>query len=195
MTAKFVYVIGTATGPFKVGIANDPRSRLTGLQSGSHIKLSVLYSIGVEPSDAYAVERAAHETLNEHRLSGEWFNVPCDMAKAAIAKAAKAAAKARQERERLKALAAAECKRIEEARLATERAAIIQVDGVQLVHRVTDKEHRAEQKKIDWERDAPRRAFVQRMATGKRVKADQRRKEEERLAGDASKLQAFFSKT
>jgi predicted GIY-YIG superfamily endonuclease len=194
MTTKFVYVIGTATGPLKIGIANDPRSRLASIQSGSYVKLLVQYFIAALPSDALRIERAAHKALSKHRLSGEWFNVSCETAKAAILKAARAVARARDELERQEVLAAAERERLEQERFAAERAAIILVDGVQLVQRVTEKEYLAEQRRIAWERDAPRREFVKRMAAGKRAKKEQRRKEDERLAEDAVKLQAFLSR-
>ena len=82
-----VYVIASEAGPLKVGIAGNPRRRLSTLRTASAVRLGMVYSAKIS-GDAKAVERRAHELLTSGRLSGEWFDVPQNQAVAAIALAA-----------------------------------------------------------------------------------------------------------
>lgn len=83
-----VYVISSASGVVKIGISGDPLSRLAQLQTASAAPLELVYAAAVESGDGYPIEQAAHDLLDRHRQSGEWFNVSPDMAVAAIAGAA-----------------------------------------------------------------------------------------------------------
>lgn len=56
-----------------------------------------------------------------------------------------------------------------DAKAAQPKVRTFLVDA-EIVHRVTDKEYFAEQAKINYARDAPKRAFLKRMADGKRRK-------------------------
>jgi hypothetical protein len=85
----YVYVIGTPSGPFKIGVATDLKARLGSIQTGSHSRISVIYAAVVPKSQAYAVETHAHEQLKSVRLSGEWFNTSAEIAQKTVSKAAK----------------------------------------------------------------------------------------------------------
>ena len=82
ISADHVYVI-QGVGAVKIGVTSDLPGRLATLQTGSPHPLSLAYSTRVA-GDAYAVEAEAHALLDRHRLSGEWFAVPPDVAVAAI---------------------------------------------------------------------------------------------------------------
>jgi hypothetical protein len=82
-----VYVIGSEGGPYKIGIAGDLRVRLSGIQTGSHTKVSVMFSIQVPAVDAPRIERRAHQVLEEFRLLGEWFETSLEHATLTIMEA------------------------------------------------------------------------------------------------------------
>lgn len=84
----FIYVIGSARGPKKVGSARSLNSRLRQLQTGHHQKLAVEFSIVVPDDIANQVERRAHFLLSSHRAEGEWFRVGKRVAAAAVKQAA-----------------------------------------------------------------------------------------------------------
>ncbi len=66
----FVYFIqGETGGPIKIGYSDDVLKRLKGLQTGHPDNLRILFTFPGNPED----EKAMHETLNAHRLRGEWF--------------------------------------------------------------------------------------------------------------------------
>ncbi len=71
-----VYVVGTIGGPIKIGIAQDVTLRVKGLQSSHPEKLRVYHFTGtLRPGRARVIERECHKRLDQHRLSGEWFDV------------------------------------------------------------------------------------------------------------------------
>ncbi len=68
-----VYFIGQEeSGPVKIGFTADRtgQRRLNQLQTGSPEKYVILGSIGAGPS----VEKAIHNLMAPHRISGEWFD-------------------------------------------------------------------------------------------------------------------------
>jgi hypothetical protein len=70
MTQTFIYLIYNKNkNEVKIGYAADPIKRLSQLQVGTTDVLSILSTFegGVEE------ERYLHQTLQEYRLSGEWF--------------------------------------------------------------------------------------------------------------------------
>lgn len=64
-----VYFVGGESGPVKIGFAVDPVLRLTALQCGSPVPLSILATIEAPAR----MERAYHKQFAAHRLHGEWF--------------------------------------------------------------------------------------------------------------------------
>ena len=192
MGEKYIYVIGSTRGPFKVGVATSVKARLCELQIASPTKLLIIQSYAVPAHLAFVVEREAHQDLRDHKVRGEWFSAPARKINATVTARVVAVWKILHEREAAKEVERLECQRLVEDVEAAAKAAIIQVAGVELVHRITQKEYFAEQAKIAWEKDAPRRAFLQRMTEGKRKKADAKRVEDARLAASAEKLQDWF---
>lgn len=81
-SGDYVYVV-QGHGAVKIGVTSDLDGRLASLQTGSPYPLDMVYSIPIA-GDAYAVEAEAHDMLDRHRLAGEWFVVPADVAVAAI---------------------------------------------------------------------------------------------------------------
>ncbi len=70
-----LYVIGPKSGPFKIGITNDIKRRLSGLQTGNAAELLVHNVFNAE--DAKRVESSVHAALSSARVNGEWFD--CDL--------------------------------------------------------------------------------------------------------------------
>lgn len=68
-----VYVISAGPTMQKVGIADDPVSRLLAMQTGCPLRLSVVLSL--ETKFARSVEQAVHLLFAGQRIRGEWFSV------------------------------------------------------------------------------------------------------------------------
>lgn len=68
-TKQYVYFIGAASGPIKIGIAIRPPARLSGLQTSHHEKLELLATCEGD----LELEKAYHRRFAANRLSGEWF--------------------------------------------------------------------------------------------------------------------------
>lgn len=71
-----VYVIGSAGGSIKIGIASDVSKRLHGLQTGCPDKLKLYYWTDLLPAGAAReIEKACHARLSSQRITGEWFDL------------------------------------------------------------------------------------------------------------------------
>jgi uncharacterized protein YlaI len=69
-----VYVIGPGDGPYKIGLARNPENRLSSLQTGHHQDLFIHWTFGMlKKAEAQFIERAAHSSLKDKRVRGEWF--------------------------------------------------------------------------------------------------------------------------
>lgn len=79
-----LYVLASAGGMCKIGMAKDPAERLRQLVTGHPHKLVLAQSFPVEPHMAAHLERAAHIRLAAHRMQGEWFSVSREDAIAAV---------------------------------------------------------------------------------------------------------------
>lgn len=84
----FIYIIRNGFGHHKIGVSANPNSRVAELQTGSPVRLDIIYAAALDCS-GYAIEEMAHEILARYRLKGEWFNCPLDIAVAAIGVAAR----------------------------------------------------------------------------------------------------------
>lgn len=79
--SAYVYVVatvraGVATAPVKVGISENPQSRLSSLQTGSSFDLEIIYAFPIPLRDlASIVEQAFHQAHTDQRLRGEWFDM------------------------------------------------------------------------------------------------------------------------
>ena len=90
-----VYVIcvlreGRAEGPCKIGVSDNPVSRLASLQSGNPEKLVVYGTVSFpDKNQALFVERSFHKMYGEFRMEGEWFGMKPEMAERHITVALK----------------------------------------------------------------------------------------------------------
>src|SRR5258707_14792935 len=87
MTGSFLYVIRGDHNMCKVGVTTNPSARLAQLRTASAFPIDFSY-IAVTPGTGFGIEQGAHAMLASHRCNGEWFDVPPEMAVAAIAGAA-----------------------------------------------------------------------------------------------------------
>lgn len=76
--SHFVYVIGPAEPPIKIGISKNCDKRLKSLQTGHSQKLLLHYSEPVDPKLARVFERIVHKNLSLQKTQGEWFNIPIE---------------------------------------------------------------------------------------------------------------------
>ncbi|HWG80743.1 MAG TPA: GIY-YIG nuclease family protein [Stellaceae bacterium] len=172
----FIYVIGTITGPFKIGIAARPEARLRQLQTGNHFKLSLFDTIPVRTADAPRVERNIHKALSAHHLSGEWFEVSRERAVAAVADAiamfsgnspaAEPATISPVGRATAYPVFSGGWPSVEPTTISSvgreaARSGIIFVEGVNLVHKVTFEEKFAEDDRINQAKRAAVRERIQ----------------------------------
>ena len=77
----YIYVIGRAEGPVKVGITADLFGRIRSLQTGCPFKLRLLYaSPATDRANALEHEQIFRDVYAEQRLEGEWFDMSADEA-------------------------------------------------------------------------------------------------------------------
>ena len=70
-----LYFIQQGYGAIKIGIADDPESRLATLQTGNAKPLRLLLAVPFdERRVAEQLERDLHASLAKYRIRGEWFN-------------------------------------------------------------------------------------------------------------------------
>lgn len=71
----YVYFIQAGeNGPVKIGVANNVESRLDQLQTGNHLRLTILKKIKcLSKSNSYHIESQLHYKFRKHRIRGEWF--------------------------------------------------------------------------------------------------------------------------
>lgn len=84
MRTGFVYLIGAEEGPIKIGHASNLKTRLHSLQIGNWQPLSILHSVSVPLFTAAGAEAVMHKRFAEHRVRGEWFNVPLQVLRQAL---------------------------------------------------------------------------------------------------------------
>jgi hypothetical protein len=65
-----VYFIQAASGPIKIGVADNPVKRLHSMQSCNHEPLTMLCA---RPGGR-VTEYEYHDRFSAHRIRGEWFN-------------------------------------------------------------------------------------------------------------------------
>jgi hypothetical protein len=74
MIDKYLYVIQSEDSDYiKIGRTNNPKKRLSDLQSGNPNKLSYLILL---KGKGY-LEKSIHEDLKSYRVRGEWFKKSC----------------------------------------------------------------------------------------------------------------------
>jgi hypothetical protein len=165
-----IYIIGSpSAGPLKIGVSRrDVKDRLAEIQTGSPARLAILHSESVPKGRATGIERRAHLALKDSRLVGEWFSVDLRQACNVVSEIVKVA------------MAEPESIRHQPH---TVRVPVVPTFTVSqpLVHRVTIDEKIAMDERIQWKKDAPKRALVARLAEGKKRKAAKLRSDMARL--------------
>ena len=81
---RYIYVIGPAHGAQKVGLATDPRTRLSALQTACPFELVLHACVAVPFAEARSVEGRAHQLLAATRARNQWFEATPAEAVAAI---------------------------------------------------------------------------------------------------------------
>ena len=79
-----IYVIGSARGPKKIGLAANPMLRIRAIQTGHGKPIKLLHACIVPRAASSAIERRAHWLLRESKTHGEWFDVSANAAKRAV---------------------------------------------------------------------------------------------------------------
>lgn len=79
----YIYLIGwEKKGPVKIGVADDVKRRLKGVQTGNPYKLRIYGSRPIITRElAFAAEMVLHSHLWEKRMIGEWFDITIEEAK------------------------------------------------------------------------------------------------------------------
>lgn len=77
----FIYVIGPAIGPQKIGLSGDVDKRLQTLQTGSPVDLLVHHREPIIAKQVKLLEKKIHRELNHKRVRGEWFDLTPEEAK------------------------------------------------------------------------------------------------------------------
>jgi hypothetical protein len=88
LNGSFLYVISNGHSRVKIGVTKGPISEIGSLRRQSAASALDFVYIGATSSDGFDIEQAARSALARHRLYGEWFSVPPEVAVAAIARAA-----------------------------------------------------------------------------------------------------------
>lgn len=70
----FLYFIQRGYGSIKIGVSDDPETRLSHLQTGAEKPLRLIAKFPMSSrAEAFAVEKEVHERFAHLRLTGEWF--------------------------------------------------------------------------------------------------------------------------
>jgi hypothetical protein len=81
MSDHFLYVIASnELGPCKLGVSNDPPSRLKQLQTGHPEVLKLFHQEPASAENVKILERLLHRDINHLRKHGEWFNLSTEHA-------------------------------------------------------------------------------------------------------------------
>ena len=83
-TDDMIYVIGSSVGHHKIGVSKTPDVRVETLQNGHPHKLALVKAWPAAPAFAKVAEKRAHALLSQRRMEGEWFDVPHNVACAAV---------------------------------------------------------------------------------------------------------------
>lgn len=73
----YLYVIGTESGFYKIGISNNPSTRLKDIKTGIPEAANLIFSILCKnKTAARRLEEHFHKELSEYHITGEWFKAP-----------------------------------------------------------------------------------------------------------------------
>lgn len=87
--SSFVYAVGDGHGNVKIGVAEDVQKRIRQLQTGNPNRLYLVAFLRLSSRyDADRVEKEAHSSYSQDRVSGEWFALSDSCATQALLEAA-----------------------------------------------------------------------------------------------------------
>ncbi len=73
----YVYIIETTTGAYKIGVANNPKTRYQSLKTGIPDPSRILLVIRCQSRElAFGLEREMHRALDPYHSANEWFKPP-----------------------------------------------------------------------------------------------------------------------
>lgn len=81
---RCVYVIASEKSGTKIGLSTNLERRVSAVQRKKITGPCSIYFATELREDAYVLEALAHELLDSHRISGEWFDVTPEEAKVAV---------------------------------------------------------------------------------------------------------------
>jgi hypothetical protein len=81
---SFVYVIRGDHHMCKIGVSTNPTARLATLRNGSPFPLSFAFIGATDGANGFAIEQKTHRVLDKHRVEGEWFDIPEELAIATV---------------------------------------------------------------------------------------------------------------
>lgn len=85
MSTCFVYVIGQEAGPVKIGISVKPSARVSALQTGCPLKISLLHVAECGSRESAELrEKIVHQENFSRRLTGEWFELTMTQARESV---------------------------------------------------------------------------------------------------------------
>jgi len=71
LSRDYVYFIQEGhSGPIKIGVAAEPRNRLTDLQCANPRPVRLICAV----KGSFKLEKHLHRLLKDHRIRGEWFH-------------------------------------------------------------------------------------------------------------------------
>ena len=73
--STYVYFISVGSGPIKIGLSDDPHSRLATLQTAHYRKLHLLYTLECATrEEAFQLETAFHRWYGDVHMMNEWID-------------------------------------------------------------------------------------------------------------------------
>jgi len=70
----YVYMIQAGYGGVKIGVSDEPETRLKELQTGNHKKLHIIAKfVFSDKNEAFLFERFLHEKFQKWHMNGEWY--------------------------------------------------------------------------------------------------------------------------
>ncbi len=81
---QFLYVIGPEKGYQKIGFSQNVEKRLSSIQTGNPQRLKIHYKHEVPKEKVRLLEKKIHENVKTQKVSGEWFDLTPEEARAEV---------------------------------------------------------------------------------------------------------------
>lgn len=80
MNKSWIYVVGTDTKPYKIGLSTRPTKRLKDIQTGHPEKLKIHYLHEINKEEVSLIEKMIHKNIKHKQTHGEWFDLELEEA-------------------------------------------------------------------------------------------------------------------